>query len=337
MAITQRDIKKVLAYSTLSQLGYMTMALGAGAYTAAMFHLTTHAFFKALLFMCAGSVIHGCHHEQDMFKMGGLPQEGHAQHVQDLDDRHGRPDALILPIAGWWSKDEILGAYVGTGRIWGAPILLILGLVVAFMTAFYMFRATYLTFHGKYRGHHEAHESPKVMTRPLWVLAIFSIFIGFVGIPNNVFGGQSNIFESFLHDWHEGANAELHWSLAIISTLIALTGVMIAKKIYAKSAGRDPLPQKLGRVWTLWSNLYYIDAFYLFLVKKVQQGIAKVAWAIERVFVIGGLYNGTAQIFRVGGDRLRRVQSGRLGSYITSYAMGTALIAALALAAYALS
>ncbi len=329
MAITQRDIKKVLAYSTLSQLGYMTMALGAGAYSAAMFHLTTHAFFKALLFLCAGSVIHGCHHEQDMFKMGGLKKIMPKTYKTWIIGTISL--TALLPIAGWWSKDEILGATGDTPMVGGAPLLLALGVIVAGMTAFYMWRATYLTFSGEYRGDHEAHESPKVMTMPLQILAAFSLFIGFIGIPAGLLGGwQNNLISDYLGlgDFHPS----FHWWLAIGSTLVAIGGWQLAKKVYGSSPAEDPLPAKLGGVWTLWDRLYYIDDFYLWLVRTVQQGIAKVAWFFERWVLIQAVINdGISQPVRIAGDRVRRVQTGLLGSYVTSFLLGAAVVALLVL------
>ena len=209
--------------------------------------------------------------------------------------------------------------------------------MVAGMTAFYMFRATYLTFHGQYRGDHDAHESPKVMTGPLWALAIFSLFIGFIGIPNNVFGAKTNVFEDFLHDWHVGGAAELHWWLAIVSTIVAWGGFLVAKKVYGKSPAVDPLPEKLGGVWTLWANLYYIDDFYLWLVRVVQQGIAKICWWFERWVVIQMLVNGTAQGVRVAGDSIRRLQNGRLSGYVTSFVLGAVVVVGLVLAQLAMT
>ena len=331
MAITQRDIKKVLAYSTLSQLGYMTMALGAGAYTAAMFHLTTHACFKALLFLCAGSVIHGCHHEQDMKHMGGLKS------IMPSTYRTWMIGTLaltaVLPIAGWWSKDEILGSYVGNGSIAGGPLLLLVGLAVAGMTAFYMFRATHMTFSGTYRGHHEAHESPRVMTGPLWALAVLSLFIGFVGIPNGTFGdARTNLFEHLLHDWHVGEAAHLHVWLAVLSTAIAIAGALLAGRLYRRSAGEDPLPARLGGLWTLWANLWYVDRFYLWLVRVVQQGVARACWWFERQVLIQGVINGLAQGTRASGNALRMAQGGRLGGYVTSFVVGVVLVLLFVLA-----
>jgi NADH-quinone oxidoreductase subunit L len=267
MAITQRDIKKVLAYSTLSQLGYMTMALGAGAYTAAMFHLTTHAFFKALLFLCAGSVIHGCHHEQDMFHMGGIRKKMPVTYgtwvVGTL--------ALcgIIPFAGFWSKDEILGSMAHAHGVGGHYLLYILGTVVAGLTAFYMGRATILTFFGEYRGHAEPHESPRVMTMPLVVLAVFSAVIGFVGLPAmpGTTPTHGNPFETFLHDWHVGGFGVLHPWVAVVSLLVAFIGLGLAWRTYGRAApGVDPLPAKLGGLWTTWNELWYVDRFYLWLV-----------------------------------------------------------------------
>ncbi len=325
MAITQNDIKKVLAYSTLSQLGYMTMALGAGAYTAAMFHLTTHAFFKALLFLCAGSVIHGCHHEQDMLKMGGIKKYMPSTHKTWVIGTLAL--CGIFPLAGFWSKDEILGAASSNTSIgMSATILWGVGTLVAFMTAFYMGRAWFMTFRGKYRGEHEPHESPKVMTIPLWILAIFSIFIGFVGVP-----GEGNLIEHFLHSWHVGGPAQFHMSVALISTIVAILGLVLAFKIYGKGTGKDPLPEKLGGLWTLWANLWYIDRFYLWLVRVVQQGIAKLCWWFERWVVIQGLFNATARGTRIVGEQVRQAHTGRLGSYVTSFVLGAVIVMILVL------
>jgi NADH-quinone oxidoreductase subunit L len=321
MAIVQSDVKKVLAYSTLSQLGYMTLALGAGAYATSMFHLTTHAFFKALLFLCAGSVIHGCHHEQDMFKMGGLAKRMPATHLTFLIGMLAL--CGIFPLAGFWSKDEILGSVLHADRVAGHSVLFALGLLTAGMTAFYMGRMYWLTFRGAYRGHGEPHESPAVMTLPLWFLAIFSVGIGLVGIPG------SNRFEHFLETWTAGRHGAFHLEVAIGSTVVAVGGLLFALAVYRRAApGTDPLPGRLGRVWTLWSNLWYLDAFYLWLVRRVQQGFARLCWLFERRVIIQGMVNSTAQAVRVGGDRLRRVQAGRVNGYVTSFVFGVIAVAA---------
>jgi NADH-quinone oxidoreductase subunit L len=327
MAITQRDIKKVLAYSTLSQLGYMTMALGAGAYTAAMFHLTTHAFFKALLFLCAGSVIHGCHHEQDMFKMGGLSKKMPSTYWTFVLGTLAL--CGIFPLAGFWSKDEILGSMAHADRVGGHALLYWVGVLTAGLTAFYMSRAWFLTFRGEYRGHAHPHESPKVMTLPLWALAIFAVGIGFVGIP-----GQGNRFEHFLHAWHVGEAAEFHVPVALVSTAFALGGLLLGFLVYRRAQpGSDPLPKALGGLWTLWDRLYYVDTFYLWLVKKVQQGVARLCWLFERWVIIGAAVNGTAYLVKVSGDRLRRLESGKLSSYVTAFVLGAVAVAAAVLLA----
>jgi NADH-quinone oxidoreductase subunit L len=329
IAITQRDVKKILAYSTLSQLGYMTLALGAGAYSAAMFHLTTHAFFKALLFLGAGSVIHACH-TQDVFEMGGLrrhtPQTYRTFLIGTL--------ALcgIFPFAGFWSKDEILGAVLHADGLPGHVLLWLLGTVVAGMTSFYMGRCLYLVFFGEYRGHGHPHESPPVMTVPLWFLAAFSVVAGFVGVPEGTFGGNANAFERFLHHWHVGAPAELHVPVALVSTVVAVAGFALAIAVYRRApAGTDPLPARLGGLWRTWASLWYVDDLYAFLVRRVQQGLAVLSWVFERRVVIGALVNGVAQGGRRAGERLRRVQSGRITDYVTWLLLGVVAVSAWAL------
>jgi NADH-quinone oxidoreductase subunit L len=351
IAITQRDIKKILAYSTLSQLGYMTLALGAGAYTGAMFHLTTHAFFKALLFLGAGSVIHAVH-SQDIFDMGGLRKYMPSTWRTFLIGTHAL--CGIFPFAGFWSKDEILSAVAHADHLPGHMVLYGVGTLVAGLTSFYMGRALFVTFLGDYRGPkhaddghgghgghghgghddhgaaHEPHESPSVMTLPLWFLAIFAVVIGFVGVPGNIGHafGLSNRFEHFLHAWatEEGA---FHFSVALVSTVVAVAGLALAWRVYRTPQARavDPLPERLGSLHRIWRNLYYVDAFYGFLVAKVQQGIAWACWRFERVVIIGGAVNGTSQGARLLGDRLRRVQSGRLSSYVTWTLLGAVAVA----------
>jgi len=320
IAITQSDIKKVLAYSTLSQLGYMTMALGAGAYTAAMFHLMTHAFFKALLFLDAGSAITGCHHEQDMFKMGGLRKLMPATFRTWMIGTFAL--CGIFPFAGFWSKDEILGAMAHADRVGGHTFLYVIGVLTAGLTAFYMGRATWIAFMGRYRGHAEVRESPPVMTLPLWFLAAGAVVLGFVGIP-----GGGNRFEHFLEAWHVGGPGAFHMSVALLSTILAVGGFVLAIAIYRKAEpGTDPLPRKLGGVWTLWSRLYYIDDFYLWLIKTVQQGIAHLCWLFDRWVIIGTMVNGTAYLTKFTGDKVRRIQDGRLSGYVTAFTLGLVVL-----------
>ena len=361
MAITQRDIKKVLAYSTLSQLGYMIMALGCGAYTAAMFHLTTHAFFKALLFLGAGS-----RDPRLPPRAGHVPRWAASGKPMPTTwrtwvDRHAGPvrHRAASPASGRRTRSSAPSSHAhGVG---GHTLLWIVGTVVAGLTAFYMGRATILTFFGSYRGHAHPHESPKLMTWPLMALALVSLGIGFIGLPafGPAFGGtlpagyHGNWIERFLHAWHVGGPAELHLSVALISLGVAGLGLWLAWRIYGpatqavppahgdahahgdvhghadahghaeRTAMRatatrawpalvDPLPARLGGMWTTWDNLWYVDRFYLWLVKTVQQGFARLCWLFERWVVIQLLYNGTARLGRLAGERLRRLQDGRL-------------------------
>ena len=326
IAIVQRDIKKILAYSTLSQLGYMTLALGAGAYSASMFHLTTHAFFKALLFLGAGSVIHACH-TQDIFEMGGLRKPMKQTYTTFLLGTLAL--CGIFPFAGFWSKDEILGAVLHADGLPGHVLLWAIGTVVAAMTSFYMGRCLLLTFFGSYRGHGHPHESPPVMTVPLWFLAFFAVTIGFVGVPGVL--GLENRFEAFLHHWHVGEASVFHVPVALVSTVAAVGGLLAAIAVYGRAGGTDPFPARFPALHRLWSNLYYVDDLYLFLVRRVQQGVAWLSWRFERLVVIGGLVNGTAQATRIAGERLRRVENGRLTGYVTWLLLGTVVIAAAVL------
>jgi len=314
IALVQRDIKKVLAYSTLSQLGYMVMALGAGAYSIAMFHLTTHAFFKGLLFLCAGSVIHGCHHEQDMFEMGGLrkkmPVTFGTWVVGTL--------ALvgICPFAGFWSKDLILDAL--HKELHGLQIVATL---TAGLTALYMGRATLLTFFGAYRGHAQPHESPKVMTGPLVFLAACSFAIGMV-----FYWGAG---QGYLEKWTKPIG-ELHVdaSIAIVSTVVVLVGLGIAGWVYGK--GRldraKALQQRFRPVWTLLDNKWYFDDFYLWLVQSVQQTIARICRGFEENAIVKGLVGGPVRLTRWTGDHLRRLQAGRLNFYAYCFVCGVTVL-----------
>jgi len=251
IALVQNDIKRILAYSTVSQLGYMIMALGLGSFTAGTLHLMTHAFFKACLFLCAGSVIHAAH-TQDIQLMGNLrkkmPRTYWTMLIATLSI------AGIFPLSGFWSKDEIVAATLGH------PVFMVLTLLVAFMTAFYMFRLIFLTFFGEPRDHHSfdhAHESPGVMTWPLIVLAVLSVCAGWVAIPWLAHGYSSFAFHGEPH------HAEVHISVMLISTLVALSGIGLAYLMYIK---RSISPQALGAkfkgVYTLLYNKWYFDEIY---------------------------------------------------------------------------
>jgi NADH-quinone oxidoreductase subunit L len=305
IALVQRDIKRVLAYSTLSQLGYMVMALGAGAYSIAMFHLTTHAFFKGLLFLCAGSVITACHHEQDMFAMGGLRKK---MPVTFWTFTAGMLALTgICPFAGFWSKDLILDA-LHAKHLHGLQFA---ATATAGLTALYMSRAWFLTFFGQYRGHAHPHESPKVMTVPLVFLAVMSFAVGFLLYLPSLFPVQSYLEEWTMRELHVNA------SIAIVSTAVVAVGYGISWRIYLRP-GLDraaAIRARLAPAYDLLWNKYYIDDFYLWLVRSVQQAVARVCRAFEENIIVKGLVGVPVRLTAWVGDRSRRLQAGRLNFY----------------------
>jgi NADH-quinone oxidoreductase subunit L len=359
IGIAQTDIKKVLAYSTVSQLGYMFMACGVGAFSAGIFHLMTHAFFKGLLFLAAGSVIHGIAGEQDMRKMGGL--------------RHYMPWTFLTmtiatfaiagfpPLAGFFSKDEILWkAYSSPNGSW---VFWLIGVITAFITSFYMFRLWFLTFFGDYRGgpaahdvthqsadahamhdkhaseghgHGQPHESPWVMLGPLVILAILSFAGGWIGI-----GGR---FEHFLAPvFQSGASAELAHETAgeaagkgtelllmLISVTAAVLGLALAWALYFR---RPQLPARiaegLGSLYRAVANKYYIDELYAALfVKPLIDGSTTILWHGVDQRVIDGAVNDSASAARYISDDTRHMQSGNLRSYAGWVAAGGAAVIA---------
>jgi NADH-quinone oxidoreductase subunit L len=344
IGIAQTDIKKVLAYSTVSQLGYMFMACGVGAFSAGIFHLMTHAFFKGLLFLAAGSVIHGVGGEQDMRKMGGLrtymPWTFATMGVATL------AIAGIPPLAGFWSKDEILWqAYNSSWVYW------LIGVITAFITSFYMFRLMYMTFGGEYRGaavqaahghddhahgdyHGEPHESPWVMLGPLVVLAILSVVGGFVGYGNR--------FEHFLAPVFQGASAvapesspetaksTLEYLLMAVSISVAGLGWFLAYLLYSR---RPQLPARiaasLGSLYTAVLHKYYIDELYAALfVKPLIEGSTTILWHGIDQDVIDATVNNSAAAAREISDNARHMQSGNLRSYAAWVAAGGAIVIA---------
>ena len=332
IGLAQNDIKRVLAYSTISQLGLMFMALGVGAFTAAIFHLATHAFFKGLLFLGSGSVIHGTDEEQDMQRMGGLfgkmPVTGATYVIGGL--------ALsgIIPLAGFWSKDELLGATLLSGQV--GYLLFFMGALASLLTAVYTFRMIFLTFFGKTRMESErfshVHESPRVMTVPLIVLAVGAVFAGFVGVPP-----EHGLIHSYLHDTflvaefaglvHEPSTVFL-LALMAVSTLIAVLGIFIAYGIYMR---RSPSPESVAGsapfVHALLVNKYYLDEFYDTVLAGGTRGIGRVfAWF--DLYVVDGIVNLVGLVVSSIGGGLRRMQTGRLENYAFSVALGTALVLA---------
>jgi NADH-quinone oxidoreductase subunit L len=293
IALVQDDIKKVLAYSTLSQLGYMMVAMGAGAYTAGLFHLFTHAFFKGLLFLCAGSVIHAVH-SNNMSDMGGLrkymPQTYWTFIIGSL------ALAGIFPLAGFWSKDEILASIQydsghGGGTI--ATVVLVVAIAGAFITAFYMARAVYLTFYGEYKGHGEPHESPKIMTYPLIGLAGLSVVAGFSNMPG-IFTGFTSWVGARLHVMGDHHAEAINYLLAGIGLAVALAGIAAGTRLWRgdkdTQAARDTF--RIPGLYPLLSNKYFIDDFYMRGIVNPLKGPLARATDWSNTYVLDGIVNG---------------------------------------------
>jgi len=300
IAITQTDIKRVLAYSTISQLGYMFLAMGVGAYSAGVFHLFTHAFFKACLFLGSGSIIHGLQGEQDMRKMGGLRTHMPATFWTFTVGVLAIAGTPFL--AGFFSKDAILWQAYSSAH--GGPMLWGVGVFVAGLTAFYMFRQYFLVFFGPCRADHHVqehiHESPKVMTYPLWILAVGSVLAGYLGLPEFVGGSHlDHWLEPIIHghgDAHGHHSLTLELSLMGTSILAAGLGVLIAAVLYFY---RTPSPDRMGDSANFLSrvlyNKYYIDEVYQFVFVGGTLVLARVGAAFDR-YVIDTIVDGTAKI-----------------------------------------
>jgi NADH-quinone oxidoreductase subunit L len=338
IGIAQTDIKKVLAYSTISQLGYMFMACGVGAFSAGIFHLMTHAFFKGLLFLAAGSVIHAVGGEQDMRKMGGLksyiPWTFLTMGIATL------AIAGIPPLAGFWSKDEILWkAYQVSWVYW------LVGLITAFITSFYMFRLLYMTFFGDYRGvqvdahghgshghdehgHGEPHESPMVMLVPLMILALLSLVGGLVAIGDRFEHFLAPVFGSV--EAVEGASHGAEMLLMGVSVAVALLGWWLAYLLYCK---RPELPQKiadsLGGLYQTVVHKYYGDEIYAVLfVKPLIDGSTRILWQDVDRKIIDAAVNDAGDGARRVSDEARHMQSGNIRSYAGWIAAGSAVVIA---------
>ncbi len=318
IALKQNDIKKVLAYSTVSQLGYMFLGLGVGAYTGAVFHVMTHAFFKALLFLGAGSVIHAMHHEQDIRKMGGLKKYMPITHITFL--LGCLAIAGIPPFSGFFSKDEIL-----TAAFEKNPLYYYIGVAGALMTAFYMFRLYTLTFIGNFRGTHEqehhVHESPWQMTFPLIVLALLSVVGGWIGIPE-VFAANAHSLEHFLAPiFAESAKLAEHHSLAASqeylmmggTTLAIIIVIIFAVNSYKKYQATE---EENTGVAKILENKWYIDELYDTMIVNPLNALAGFFKNIVEKSGIDGLVNGVGKLVGYGSRQLRLIQSGQVGNYI---------------------
>ena len=346
IGIVQTDIKKVLAYSTVSQLGYMFMACGVGAFSAGIFHLMTHAFFKGLLFLAAGSVIHAVGGEQDMRKMGGLrsyiPWTFMTMGIATL------AIAGIPPFAGFWSKDEILWKAYSSDH--GSWVFWLVGVITAFITSFYMFRLLFMTFFGDYHGahvdehghgthghghdehgHSEPHESPMVMLVPLMILALLSVIGGLVGIGNRFEHFLEPVFGAGITEAAgETASRGTELLLMGISVTVALAGLILAWVLYVS---KPYLPQKiadsLGSFYTTVLNKYYVDELYAKLfVKPLIDGSTTILWQGVDRKVIDDTVNNAADGARHVSDEVRHMQSGNLRSYAGWIAAGAAVVIA---------
>jgi NADH-quinone oxidoreductase subunit L len=355
IGIVQTDIKKVLAYSTVSQLGYMFMACGVGAFSAGIFHLMTHAFFKGLLFLGAGSVIHAVGGEQDMRKMGGLrsyiPWTFLTMSIATL------AIAGFPPLAGFFSKDEILWKVFSSEH--GSWVFWLIGVITAFITSFYMFRLWFMTFFGDYRGvevdshghgahghdsldHGGPHESPAVMLVPLAILAVLSIVGGWVGIGNRFDNFLAPVFEPFKNVivGTQGGNPEfpaaqtvaesghMELYLTIVSVAAAFLGLYLAYLLYHK---RQDLPQKiadsLGGFYRTVVHKYYVDELYdVLFVKPLVEGSTRILWQDVDRKIIDAAVNEAGDGARQVSDEVRHMQSGNIRSYAGWIAAGSAVV-----------
>ncbi len=327
VALVTNDIKRVLAYSTISQLGYMFLAVGVGAYSAAVFHMVTNAFFKALLFLGAGSVMHGrLHDELDMRRMGGLrrylPVTAGTFIVAWL------AIAGIFPFAGFWSKDAILAQAFDRDRygLWAV------GIVTAALTALYMGRQVYLVFYGNERWRHEAttpRESPAVMTVPMVVLAVLTVVGGLLDLPFRSLDWLTRWLEPVFGEVPEPAPASFMGgaSLAAVALGVSLAGITLARRLYRRGlSDRDPLVARLGSAAPVLGRGYGIDAAYAAAVRGPGRRVA--GWLADtfETRIVDGTVNGIATAVRATGDRLRRLQSGHVRHYALGMAAGTVLL-----------
>jgi len=353
IALTQYDIKKVLAYSTVSQLGYMFIGIGVGGYAAAVFHLMTHAFFKACLFLGAGSVIHAMHHEQDMRKMGGLKAWMPVTFITFFISVLAI--AGFPPFAGFFSKDEILWLAASNDH-W---IIWFFAVCGAGLSAFYMFRQLFMTFYGTSRADHHTqehlHESPQVMTLPLVILAIGAVFAGFVGLPGVLGGSQfAHWLEPVIHA-HEEAHAShaLEWGLMAVSVSVASLGVFLAYLMYRRESLSPAIFANLagGSLYRLFDHKWYFDEIYQVVFVNGTLLIARLGSLFDQ-YIIDGIVNGAAALTRFVswlnglfdqyiidgivnlianvtfgiGNKLRRVQTGNINSYLYGILIAVVLL-----------
>jgi NADH-quinone oxidoreductase subunit L len=339
----------VLAYSTVSQLGYMFLAAGLGAYTAAIFHLGTHAFFKALLFLGSGSVIHAMGGEQDMRRMGGLEKYLPVTYRTFLVGTVAI--AGIPPLAGFFSKDQILEHTFAAGGAY--RVLWAVGLITAGLTACYMFRAVYLTFHGEFRGTAEErshlHESPPVMTMPLVVLAVGAVTAGWIGVSQVLALGTD---VNWLHHWLEpvvvamGAEAGhgaamtehgegaahlslgVEWLLIAIAVAVAVSGILLARNLFFRRPmeGEEKLIGRLGAAHPVLANKYWVDELYDRVVIRPLAALSRGFWKIVDGGIIDGFLHLTSAVAEIVGDLGRFSTTGNARNYVLYFFLGIVIL-----------
>ena len=340
LGLVQNDIKRVLAYSTVSQLGYMFLAMGVGAYASGIFHLYTHAFFKALLFLGSGAVIHALAGEQDLRRMGGLKDQLPVTYWTFLIGALAIAGVPLL--SGFFSKDEILfHTFAG-----GHTILWIIGLLTSLLTAIYMFRLVFLAFHGERAAsahqapgtlappvHDHVHDAPPAMAWPLIVLAIGSVVAGYVGLPH-VLGG-SDWFARFLEPSFSGAviaeasePAELEGTLMIVSTAVAIGGIGIAMYFFLKHRdAANAVAARFAGLYRLLLQKYYVDEIYdATIVQPIRIVSQEGLWKIVDVRAIDGTVNLVGRVVEGSSQELRRTQTGSVRAYAASLFLGVVLI-----------
>jgi NADH-quinone oxidoreductase subunit L len=345
---SQNDIKRVLAYSTVSQLGFMFLGVGVGAFFAGTMHLITHAFFKACLFLGSGAVIHGLHGEQDLRRMGGLRK--YMPHTAWTFAIATVAISGVIPISGFFSKDEILAqalhtkafdfltlGYNGPHLTWLGTVLYVIGSLTALLTSFYMWRCYFLTFEGEYRGPESVHphESPSIMTIPLWVLAGLSVVGLVLGLPEHW-----HIFESL--NWEHftarvfsvprgGPPAEFSvWPGYLVAMGVAWAGFGLARVFYAPgraATGDDRLTAMIPRLRKAFANKFWVDEFYDWLIVRPLWSFARGLWRVFDATIIDGLFiNGSAQLVVWVGSLARRFQNGDVQRYAAVTALGVAAL-----------
>jgi NADH-quinone oxidoreductase subunit L len=333
IGLVQNDIKKILAYSTVSQLGYMFLAMGVGAFTSGIFHVMTHAFFKALLFLGAGSVIHSMHEEQDIQHYGGLKKYMPLTYFTFLIA--ALAISGIPPLSGFFSKDDILWNAFANGYV----ILWLIGTATALLTAFYMFRLYFLTFEGKERfsSQKHPHESPKIMTIPLIVLAVLTAIGGFIGIPAIFSGDNGNQFERWLEPVFKTANTRMmiYNSHSIMEEIVlmsvtvigAVLAIWFARYVYLKNPRfAFNVSTKFKGIYNLLLNKYWVDEFYdNAIIKPIERGSDRILWKFTDVAIIDGIVNGLASLINLISGKIRKIQTGVVQLYAVVMILGIAI------------